>query len=98
MAAWFYAPDTAALVVLVALTGLTGLTGLMTLTGFAELHKNRLLVYQEPVLIAISGFETLAISCSFFSEQYQDHSGTELQLQRLKQCLRRRLCKEGLAS
>ena len=22
--------------------------------GFAELHKNRLLVYQEPVLIAIS--------------------------------------------
>ena len=63
MAAWFYAPDTAALVVLVALTGLTGL---MTLTGFAELHKNRLLVYQEPVLIAISGFETLAISCSSF--------------------------------
>ena len=66
MAAWFYAPDTAALGVLVALTGLTGLTGLMTLTGFAELHKNRLLVYQEPVLIAISGFETLAISCSSF--------------------------------
>ena len=55
MAAWFYAPDTAALVVLVALTGLTGL---MTLTGFAELHKNRLLVYQEPVLIAISEYET----------------------------------------
>ena len=26
--------------------------------GFAELHKNRLLVYQEPVLIAISGFGT----------------------------------------
>ena len=66
MAAWFYAPDTAALVVLVALTGLTGLTGLMTLTGFAELHKNRLLVYQEPVLIAISEFRTLAISCSSF--------------------------------
>ena len=58
MAAWFYAPDTAALVVLVALTGLTGLTGLMTLTGLAELHKNRLLVYQEPVLIAISEYET----------------------------------------
>lgn len=36
----------------------TDLTGLIALTGFAELHKNRLLVYQEPVLIAISGFGT----------------------------------------
>ena len=44
----------------------TDLTGLIALTGFAELHKNRLLVYQEPVLIAISKFETLAISCSSF--------------------------------
>ena len=76
----------------------TDLTGLIALTGFAELHKNRLLVYQEPVLIAISGFETLAISCSSFSEQYQDHSETELQLQRLKQCLRRHQYKEDLAS
>lgn len=58
MAAWFYAPDTAALVVLVALTGLTALVVLMALTDLADLHKNRLLVYQEPVLIAISGFGT----------------------------------------
>ena len=39
MAAWFYAPDTAALVVLVALTGLTGLTGLMALTVLPSYTK-----------------------------------------------------------
>ena len=95
MVAWLNAPY---MMTATDLTGLTGLSGLIALTGLAELHKNRLLVYQEPVLIAISKFETLAISCSSFSEQYQDHSGTELQLQRLKQCLRRRQCKEDLAS
>ena len=87
-AAWFYAPHTAAL---------TGLTAWRP-WGLAELHKNRLLVYQEPVLIAISEFGTLALSCSSFSEQYQDHSGTELQLQQLKQYLKRHRYKEGLAS
>lgn len=34
--------------------GLIGLGGLGGLGGLADLHKNRLLVYQEPVLIAIS--------------------------------------------
>lgn len=48
------------------LDGLDGLGGLDGPDGFAELHKNRLLVYQEPVLIAISEFGTLALSCSSF--------------------------------
>ena len=38
--------------------GLIGLGGLGGLGGLDELHKNRLLVYQEPVLIAISEYET----------------------------------------
>ena len=66
--------------------------------GLPRATQNRLLVYQEPVLIAISEFRTLATSCSFFSEQYQGHSGTKLQLQRLKQYLKRRQYKEDLAS
>lgn len=48
------------------LDGLDDLGGLGGPDGFAELHKNRLLVYQEPVLIAISEFGTLALSCSSF--------------------------------
>lgn len=95
MTAWFCTSDTAAAAGLIALAALTGL---MALTGFAELHKTGSWFYQEPVLIAISEFGTLAISCSSFSEQYQDHSGTELQLQRLKQYLKRHQCKEDLAS
>lgn len=55
--------------------------------------------YQEPVFSQLSASsKSLAISCSSFSEQYQDHSGTELQLQRLKQYLKRRQYKEDLAS
>ena len=41
MATWFCAPHTATLVDLVALATLAAW---MALTGFAELHKNRLLV------------------------------------------------------
>lgn len=48
------------------LGGLGNLGGLGGPDGFAELHKNRLLVYQEPVLIAISECGTLALSCSSF--------------------------------
>ena len=51
---------------LIGLGGLGGLGGFGGLGGLDELHKNRLLVYQEPVLIAISEFRTLAISCSSF--------------------------------
>ena len=57
MAAWFCAPDTAALLVLVVL---------MALTVLLSYTKTGSWFYQEPVLIAISGFETLAISCSSF--------------------------------
>lgn len=48
------------------LIGLGGLGGFGGLGGLDELHKNRLLVYQEPVLIAISEFGTLALSRSSF--------------------------------
>ena len=51
---------------LIGLGGLGGLGGFGGLGGLDELHKNRLLVYQEPVLIAISEFKTLALSCSSF--------------------------------
>ena len=49
MAASFNAPYMMAATGLTGLTALAALTGLMALTGFAELHKNRLLVYQEPI-------------------------------------------------
>ena len=83
VAVWFCFPHTAAI---------TGLVALLRYT------KTGSWFYQEPVLIAISECGALAISCSSFSEQYQDHSETELQLQQLKQCLKRRQCKEDLAS
>ena len=52
MAVWLNAPYMMTATDLTGLMGLTGLTALvvlMALTGFAELHKNRLLVYQEPI-------------------------------------------------
>lgn len=61
---------------LIGLGGLGGLDGLGGFDsfggfdgpdGFAELHKNRLLVYQEPVFSQLSASsKSLAISCSSF--------------------------------
>ena len=49
------------------LGGLDGLGGFDGPDGFAELHKNRLLVYQDPVFSQLSASsKSLAISCSSF--------------------------------
>ena len=76
-----------------------GLDSLAALAAFHPPRKTGSWFYQEPVFSQLSASsKSLAISCSSFSEQYQDHSGTELQLQRLKQYLKRRQYKEDLAS
>ena len=66
MAAWFCAPDTAALLVLVVLVALVDLVASVDSVALTSYTKTGSWFYQEPVLIAISGFETLAISCSSF--------------------------------
>ena len=57
MAAWFCAPDTAALLVLVALVDLVASVDSVALTSYT---KTGSWFYQEPVLIVISEFEKLS--------------------------------------
>ena len=58
MAVWLNAPYMMTATDLTGLMGLAALTGLIALTGLPRATQNRLLVYQEPVLIAISEYET----------------------------------------